>query len=399
MKIFFLTSRVPFPMNTPAKIRAYNLIKGVALDHELTLCTFVENQEERQSLREFLPVCKRVLPLLPRKFSAFGSIGLFFKSLFSRKPLVFQKKWASSIYQEIREELNSAKYDLIHCEDLMMSQFVFDYVGIPKVLDINQYESESYKRAAIGSKGSFRRRLLRWQWQKMQRYENYVFKYMDIILVTSKKDRAYLENSCPGAWVEEIPNGLDSGFYRAVKTSVVNQQNILLPINIQGASDEDALVHFFTRIWPVIKRKRENTRLYIVGKELRKNLKILEQNPDIIVNNRVEDIRPYVAKSDVVVVPHRKNGVASNYLLEALAMGKTVVATSVSCNELDVTHGKEIVIADDPGQFAQDVLQALNNPELGKNLGRQARTFIEQNYDWKAISARLKRVYDSATGK
>jgi glycosyltransferase involved in cell wall biosynthesis len=399
MKIFFLTSRVPFPTNTPAKIRAFNLIKGVALDHELTLCTFVENPEERQHLRELVPVCKRVLPLFPRKLSAFGSIGLFFQNLFSRKPLVFQKKWSGAVYEEIRAELNSGKYDLIHCEDLMMAQFIFDYTGVPKVLDINQYESLVYKRVALMSKGFFRRRLSRWQWRKMQRYENYIFKFMDILLVATKKDRVHLDHSSPGAWVEEIPNGLDSAFYSTEKISLANQQNILLPININGASDEDALVHFFTRIWPVIKRKRENARLYIVGKELHKNLKILEQHPDIIVNNRVEDIRPFVAKSNVVVVPHRKNGIASNYLLEALAMGKTVVATSASCKGLEVTHGKEIVIADDPGQFAQDVLQAMNNPELGQNLGRQARTFVEQNYDWKVISARLKQVYNSATGK
>lgn len=282
---------------------------------------------------------------------------------------------------------------------MMMSQFIFDYEGVPKVLDIHQHESEIYKRVALMSKGFFRRRLLRWQWRKMLHYENYIYKFVDILLVTSKSDRSLLERSLPGAWVEEIPNGIDSDFYTSAQTSNGNQHNILLPINMNGTSDEDALVHFFTKIWPVIKQKRTNARLYIIGKELHQNLKILERNPDIIVNNRVEDIRPFVAKSNVVVVPHRKNGVASNYILEALAMGKTVVATSVSCNGLDVTNGKEIVIADDPGQFAQNVLQALKYPELGKNLGQRARIFVEQRYDWKVISERLKQVYNSATGK
>ena len=375
------------------------MIKGVALDHELTLCTFVESLEDRQNLRELVPICKKVLPLLPPKLSVFGSISLFFKNLFIRKPLVFQKKWAGIIYQEIRDELNSGNYDLIHCEDLIMSQFIFDFEGVPKILDLNRQESELYKRVALMSKGFFRRRLLLWQWRKMQRYENYIYKFVDIMLVASRDDRFFLERSLPGAWVEEIPNGVDSGFYTATQTSVGDQHNILLPMNMNGTSDEDALVHFFTQIWPVIKRKRENARLYIVGKELHQNLKILERNPDIIVDNRVEDIRPYVEKSNVVVVPHRKNGVTPNFILEALAMGKTVVATSISCTGLEVTNGQEIVIADDPGQFAQNVLQALNHPELGRNLGKRARTFVEQRYDWKVISERLNRVYNSATGK
>jgi len=117
------------------------------------------------------------------------------------------------------------------------------------------------------------------------------------------------------------------------------------------------------------------------------------------VTGYVEDTRPYVAPAAVCIVPLRIGSGTRIKILEAMAMGKAVVTTSVGCEGLKVTDGHDILVADDPADFAQKTIWALDHPHERKQIGRNARRTVESQYDWKMIARKQARIFRELLGK
>lgn len=399
MKILFLSSQVPYPPNTPTRDRIFNLIKSVASSHEITLCCFVNNEPERNQLRVLLPYCYKVIPLAPRKMSNLDFLKLFFINIFSFKPISIQKNWSPSAYRDIQEIIKTSRFDLIHCEGLEMAQYISAVKDIPKMLSLSRIESIVQKRLAYISRSKFKRRFLIWQWHKIRRYEEFADKFIDIWVVASKADKKALEEFLPDAWIEEIPNGIDSEIYKIEMETRGEETKIVLPFSLQNNADEETLRQFFTQIWPIVKMKHNQAKLYVVGREQDERMKQFEKAPDVFISEKVQDIRPIVADSRVVVVPQGKNCFMPHYILEALAMGKTVVTTSELQEDLELENGKEVVVADEPDMFAKNLVYLLDNQDMSQHLGLRARSVIEKKYDWKVLSNRLKNLYEMVSSK
>jgi glycosyltransferase involved in cell wall biosynthesis len=116
------------------------------------------------------------------------------------------------------------------------------------------------------------------------------------------------------------------------------------------------------------------------------------RNDHVEVTGGVEDIRAYVRDASVYVVPLRIGGGTRLKIFEAMAMGKAVVATSVGAEGLPVEHGKDIILADDPAEFAEAVSALLANPAAREKLGKAGRSLVEENYSWASAAARLEIV-------
>jgi glycosyltransferase involved in cell wall biosynthesis len=131
---------------------------------------------------------------------------------------------------------------------------------------------------------------------------------------------------------------------------------------------------------------------YIVGKGAPEELRQLA-SANVIITDTVPDIRPYVRKSAVFVVPLRMGGGTRLKVLEGLSMEKGVVSTSIGCEGIDVTHGEHLLIADDPRSFADSVLRLSSDRELAARLGRQGRALVERQYKWETVVDRLEAFY------
>ena len=150
---------------------------------------------------------------------------------------------------------------------------------------------------------------------------------------------------------------------------------------------------------PVIRLKCPNVRFLIVGQHPTGNVRKLSDLPNIEVTGRVEDVKPYIAQSAVYVVPLRIGGGTRLKILEALAMEKAVVSTSVGAEGLELINNQEVVIEDNPMQFAARVVELLGNPDRCRQLGRKGRSRVQREYGWKAIGEKLRSVYTSLSEK
>jgi glycosyltransferase involved in cell wall biosynthesis len=157
-------------------------------------------------------------------------------------------------------------------------------------------------------------------------------------------------------------------------------------------------LYFVREIFPRILACRPNMVFYIVGAGAPEEIKRLA-SAKIVVTDTVPDVRPYVLKAAVFVVPLRMGGGTRLKVVEGLAMEKAVVSTSLGSEGIDVTHGQHLLIADEPDAFADAVLRILRDCGLAARLGREGRALVESRYTWETAVRRLEAFYDQLLAK
>ena len=157
----------------------------------------------------------------------------------------------------------------------------------------------------------------------------------------------------------------------------------------------DAMLWFAQEVWPAVRQAHPNAKLFIVGQKPSTRLDGLRSDPNIVLTGEVEDIRPHIAQASVYIAPLRIGSGTRFKLLEAMAMRKAIVSTSLGCEGFDVAHGREMLIADTPATFAQAINTLLGDEAQRKTIGQAAHQFVSATYDWGAIVPKLEAIYRS----
>jgi glycosyltransferase involved in cell wall biosynthesis len=153
--------------------------------------------------------------------------------------------------------------------------------------------------------------------------------------------------------------------------------------------NEDAMTYFCRDILPLIRAQEPDVAVSIVGRAPTPAVTRLAEDAGIEVTGRVDDVRGYIEQAAAYIVPIRIGGGTRLKIFEAMAMGKAVVSTTVGAEGLPVTHGENVLIADDPTSFARDVVRLLRDPARRVQLERAARQLVVERYDWSAVAAQL----------
>ena len=146
-------------------------------------------------------------------------------------------------------------------------------------------------------------------------------------------------------------------------------------------------------IMPRIWKLRPAARLYIVGKDPTPAIRQLRQNPLITVTGTVDDIRPFLWRATVSVVPLLYGVGIQNKILEAMATGTPVVTTYQALSALQAQPGKDLFASDDPDGFSQTVLQLMANRDLQQKTGDAGVTYVRTFHSWTSIASQLMKIY------
>jgi glycosyltransferase involved in cell wall biosynthesis len=275
-----------------------------------------------------------------------------------------------------------------------MAQYAVPVAGLPKVLDMHNIESlllRRYARAYRPSPRSLYAALTAW---KLRRYEVRHVQGFDRVLTCSEVDRRYAVEvlGCPSAQV--IPNGVDAaGPWPARDLDA--PPSLVFVGRMDYVANEDAAIRLATEILPIVWHTHPQVRLYLVGQQPPPRLQALAADPRIIVTGFVPEVRTFLDRATVFVAPLRYGSGTRLKLLEAMAMARPVVSTSLGCEGLDLRPGEHLLVADSPTAFAGAVVSLLRCPASRARLGRAAREHVARRYDWSAIQARLLEVYDA----
>jgi glycosyltransferase involved in cell wall biosynthesis len=243
-------------------------------------------------------------------------------------------------------------------------------------------------------------RLRSWiSWQKALRYEAPLLGQFQACTVVSDHELAFVGKLTTGSGcrVEVVPNGVDC---EANRPHLVEPMPKTLIFNgaLTYDANYDAMYYFLSQIYPLIRQQVPKVTLTITGSPKGVDLESLQIDKSVSLSGYVEDIRPLVAGSAACVVPIRQGGGTRLKILEAMALGTPVVSTSKGAEGLEVTPERDILIADEPYEFAAQVVRLLGNVGLAEQLALQARRLVEEQYDWTEITCRFVDLVEEVAG-
>ena len=395
MNILFLSTRSPYPLISGHSLRTYHTLKGAADKHNVTLITFVQLEEElkKENLDHLKSFCPAVYPFrVPLDRSRIKLGVSLFLNLFSPLPFVAQKYDAQMARRKIREIIRTEHIDLVHVDMLPLSVYVNEFDNLPKILVNHNVESVRLYRWFQTEPNILKKSYLGIQWPKLRSFERSAMDNFDGCVVVSETDKQLLRKMGINNMIFVVPNGTDTEFFKPRgKTKIDN--SVLWIGHMDVHTNKDAVLYFWREIYPLLRKRYPEVHMTFVGTAPPKKIvDAAKKDNQIKVTGFLEDIRPYIDKSAVMVVPIRIGSGTRLKILDAMAMGKAIVSTSVGCEGLNAIHAKDILIADDPKDFAHGIIELLRNPDMRIKLENSARE-LAKTYDWNLIRKKQELVY------
>ena len=393
MKILFLSPTVPYPLTDGGRIRVYNLLKHISQQYEVTLVALETQDTDAESISHIQQLGIHV-HLVPAP-STLNSVSLktLISAFFKRQPFTVARYNVPAYRKKIRQLLSSINFDLVHYEMLHTAQF-FSETDLPRVLAQQNVDSAIWRRL----KSETIRPLYKFAYWTQQlafhRYERVMSPKFDAITCTSEIDAAVFQEHCPEDTVKVIPNGVDITHFQP-DYEAEEPAHLIYIGSMDWYPNEDAVSFFIEEVFPKIQKEVPEVKFSIVGGNPTARIKTLAGKEGITVTGRVDEIKPYFSKATVFVVPLRIGSGTRLKILEALAMGKAVVSSTVGAEGLNLKDGEEIFIADDPKNFAAAVIQLITDSALRRSIGKNGRARVEKDYDWQNIGQKLLTVYES----
>lgn len=402
MNILFLSQIVPYPPHGGVLQRGYNIIREIARYNNIHLLAFIHpevlktRQEIEEAKQELGRFCDRVefFPLWVKESRMNKYAGLL-SGLFSSKPFSVIAHRSRRMEQRMGMLLNAEYFDLVHYDTLALARFNSNRITIPKVVTHHNIESSLMQRRAQVEKNALARFYLSRQAKRLRDYEKTQTGSFAANIVMSEKDGEELRTINPHVNIQVVPNGVDTSYF----TPGCGQEiaSLIYTGGMNMFANRDAVVYFLEKIWPQIKGRVPNVQFCAIGQDPPEELiNISKQDTNVIVTGYVDDVRPYVAGASVYVVPLRVGGGTRLKILDAMAMGKAIVSTSIGCEGLEVTKDKNILICDDPSDFAKKTADLLNDRKKREELGKAARSLVESKYSWETIGKKLQQTYKQA---
>ena len=393
LEVLFFSQRFPYPLDTGGKIRTAKILEQLKNVFDITLVSNMESAQDNQYLEQVRNLCAEFRPVPwkeARKYTFRFYVKLF-RAMFSRYPFTVINDYSRDLESVLCHLTISKPIDLLICDFLQPSLNVRLLKGIPMLLFEHNIESVIPRRHFETARNAFARLFWWLQWRKMERYEKEACKLFTGVVVVSEKDKEILIDQFDARNVHAIPTGVDTKFF-APQEEKIKPNSIIFTGSMDWLPNEDAILFFVRDILRTVKQQIKEVTFTIVGRRpSRYLLKRLNSYPEVTVTGWVDDIRPYISSHMVYVIPLRIGGGTRIKAYEAMAMGKAVVSTKVGVEGLPVRHGEQLVIADEPRQFAAAVVGLLRNVDERKRLEVNARIFVESNFSWEKVAEVFER--------
>ena len=401
MRIAYIVPYVPNQIRT----RSYNLISHLSeLGHEVDVFTIGSNDADRRDAELFRSKCAKVVyyhqPVWRSLANAAGA------SLSSR-PLQSVYSWQPDLLKDFVRmfaQKSGFPYDVIHVEHLRGSLYGLEikkrFPNQPVIWDSVDCISHLFKQAAAESTDLFGKLITRFELERTRRMEGFLLNWFDHILVTSAIDRDALlglnQNGTKPAPISVVSNGVDQAFFHPNPEIQRDIETLVFSGKMSYHANISMVKHLVTDIMPRVWKARPSVRLYIVGKDPSPEVKEFEKNPLIRVTGTVDDIRPFLWRATVAVVPLLYGAGIQNKILEAMATRTPVVTTFKTLAALQVQKGKELLAAQDAEEFAGAVVRLIGDRKLQDTIGDAGVSYVVTNHNWLNIAAELVNIYHQA---
>ena len=399
LKILFLTNRSPYPIEDGQSRRTYNILKGLACRHEVYLLSLYESAEEvmPESVGHLKRFCKQVEMLpAPRKTLSLGMVARLMRSLFSKEPYTVWRHYSRPYVKRVRLWLNTTPFDVVHCDILPLAYCIRGLHSPFRTLTDHDVSYLKVKRLAAQARNPLLKLFLHLEALKLKLLESRIFSKLDLGIAVSELDRQHLERLCPEGRFVVVENGVDVRAFIPDPGAV--ERNALVWVGgFHHHPNCEAVRFFLAEIFPRIKQEKGETKVYVVGGGVPDWLRNLATgDPSIVLTGYVDDPLPYIQRAAVFVAPILSGGGTKLKVLEAMAVGKAIVSTSIGIEGIEGKDQEHFIVADSPVIFSSMVVSLLNDHAFRERLGANARKRAMARYDWEAICEGISRIYQGA---
>lgn len=399
MNILFLAHRLPYPPNKGDKIRSYNQLKFLSKYGSIYLGTLIDDPRDIQYKNAFNKICddvhiSSIIAKTRRPLSALGH--------FRKQPASVCYFYDKKLQQWVDNVLTKKRINVVFCFSSTMAEYLFRSPSWEKIqtseiiilMDYCDVDSKKWFDYA-----SIKRWPLSLFFQReghlLLQYEQRIADTFDFCFFASSREKRLFEKYHNATNIDVLENGVDLDFF-SIQTQPENRLQPSPPIiAFTGVMDYDVnidgVLWFIEKIWPAIIRKNSEVQFYIVGSNPTPQIQALSKQNNIIVTGYIKDIREYYEMATICIAPLRIARGIQNKILEALAMSKAVVCTQNAFEGINAEPGRDLLVFDDPADFAQNIITLLKDPEKRAKLGQNGRRQMEKNYSWPAQLNVLQR--------
>jgi polysaccharide biosynthesis protein PslH len=379
-KVLYVAHRVPYPPDKGDRIRNYHVLTWLARRAGVDLACFADEVADDAAARILEGLADRVavvrLGSRSRWLKAASSLAMgrtasegAFRSPGMRRLL---RRWARATRYDAVLASASSLAPYLRLEELRGVTAVVDFV------DVDSQKWLDYARTARAPRAW----LYAIEGRRLGQLERDVTTWARGVVLVSQAETNLFRHSCDAANVYTVPNGVDTVNFHPVDEAVGSDRTCVFVGALDYRPNVDGVGWFVREVWPEIHRRRPGARLLLVGRRPVPAVRRLADTPGVEVVGQVPDVRPYLARAAVAVVPLRLARGVQNKVLEALAMSKATVASPQALAGL-LSHGPvPAVEAATPAEWVDAVVGLMDDPERRRRLGREGRRHVEEFHGW-----------------
>ncbi len=396
--LLFLVHRIPYPPNKGDKIRSFHILKYLSERYRVHLGAFIDREGDRKYEHDVAQYCAGLwLGKISRSGGKLRSLVGFLK----REALTLPYYRQDSLFRWVDEVRRQYDIRRVLVYSSAMAQYVIgkNFEGVRRVIDFVDVDSDKWRQYS-GSRGF----PMSWVYQReatrLFAFERKVAAVFDASVFVSDAEVALFRRGVKGTTgnILAIKNGVDLQYFSPRQDRLSPYRSGETVCVFTGAMDywanEEGTSWFAHRVLPIVRRRHPDAVFYIVGMGPTASVRALGRLPGVTVTGQVPDVRPYLQHASVVVVPLRIARGIQNKVLEAMAMGKAVVATSQALEGIAAEPERDVLLADDADAFGMQVLHVLKGRREG--IGCSARELVQRDLAWEASLPKLVELLEGA---
>ena len=392
MNLLIVSAYLP-GLGSAAGERNYYLLRALAHQHRVSLLSMVDSAEvEAYDVRPLLEDLAFTVRLIPHEIPHFKRWQQLLSVARGRSYLL--KLFALKEVQSALDiMLARDHYDAVIFESALVAGYRLP-AGVKVIIDQHNIEHEILRRTYEHEKRWLRKWYNWYEYQLVKQAEIERCRNADLIVMTTERERHILKGLLPENLIEVVRTGVDIEAFSEICAVQEVPHQIIFTGTMNYYPNIYAVLFFAQQCWPLIRAQVPDATWQIVGRNPPPEVGRLAELPGVTVTGSVPGVRPYLASSAVAIAPLQIGSGTRVKILEALAMRKAVVSTSVGCEGLSLVPGKHLIVADQPEEIVQAVVALLNNQDMRNALGAAGRALVETEYSWEKCGDQLLSILE-----
>jgi glycosyltransferase involved in cell wall biosynthesis len=395
LQILFLGLAPPIPTTNGHRMRCCTILSALAAEgHQVTLVCFADSNELRPPTPQLTNFCAQVhfVPAPPEQPSAVEYWNRL-RGLLSAMPFGAQRLHSGEMSDTVQRTLGGGRFDAIICDDVYMLANIPPQINMPVFLNKHDITHEIMGRFLDYERNPLKRLYGRSEYAKVRGLEIDACTDSDAVLACSERDGQEIRKFCPAARTYVLPNVVDVWSFQPAYED--DGRTVLYVGAMDWFPNRDAVDYFAEEILPRLRQKVSNLDFVVAGRNPSQKMRDRYRGfPDVTFTGSVAEMRPIIAKAAVCVVPLRIGSGTRLKILQAAAMGKAIVSTRLGAEGLEFVPGEEIILADEPKEFAARVADLLADQSRRVALGGAARRRVELHYDLSTLRTAVRTAFE-----